>query len=44
MNPELQEQINKIQNFNENESKKVIELKKLFSSKLFLVLIIASIS
>ena len=43
MNPEIQNQINRIQNFNENESKKVIELKKLFTSKLFLGLIISSI-
>lgn len=43
MNPEIQNQINRIQNFNENESKKVIELKKLLSSKLYLGLIISSI-
>ena len=28
MNPDIQNQINRIQNFNENESKKMIELKK----------------
>ena len=44
MNPEIQNQINQIQNFNENESKKIVELKKLFSSKLFLATIILSIS
>ena len=43
MNPEIQNQINRIQNFNENESKKVVELKKLFTSKLYLGLIISSI-
>ena len=42
MNPDIQNQINRIQNFNENESKKMIELKKLFTSILFLGLIISS--
>ena len=43
MNPEIQDQIRRISQFNENESKKMIEIKKLITSKLFLMMLISII-
>ena len=43
MNPEIQDQIRRISQFNENESKKMIEVKKLLTSKLFLGMLISII-
>ena len=41
MNPEIQDQVRRISQFNETESKKMIEIKKLLTSKLFLVMLIS---
>ena len=43
MNPEIQDQVRRISQFNENESKKMIEIKKLLTSKLFLAMLISII-
>ena len=43
MNPNIQEQLSRITQFNETESRKMIEIKKLLTSKLFLIMIISLI-
>lgn len=44
MNPEIQDQINRMNRFNENDSNKMIKIKELFASKFTLVTLISSIT